>query len=411
MFYKGYRFHITVAGVLLFFIAGFYLQNRYLKHQLLELERVHWLLFSRVADHNFEELILNLDDHISPEDMFNSIDSVIFANFSGIYSPNDMIILFLNEKNELLHGYNTQRLKKRYSIDDADDFSLVSQIEHPSIGKAKVKVHNFMGKHNNQIHLFFHILWFLLCFVTIGFLVALWEKQRKAQKIRLDVLNNMVHEFKTPLTSVQLISEMIREQGSSLGEDKLNNYAMIIHQESDKMLHQVTQLLHTAYFDNIRIAFRMRYHNLHGLTEFFLSSYLSVFNESDIVVHRSYRAKNPVCSIDRSHYFNILTNLLDNARKYSGGKQAVICISSFNEGNKLFIEITDNGVGIAHKHLKHIFDRFYRVPQGNIREKSGYGVGLYYVKTVLKQMKSNIRVKSKPGQGTTFSISIRNIKT
>jgi signal transduction histidine kinase len=195
-----------------------------------------------------------------------------------------------------------------------------------------------------------------------------------------------------------------------MNDKKLKNYSMIIHQESNKMLHQVTQLLHTAYYDNIKIAFRMRNHNIHGLTEFFLASYLSVFNESDIKVQSNFRAINPICSIDRTHYFNVVTNLLDNARKYSGEKRPEICISTYNENNKLYIEFSDNGIGIDHKHLEHIFDRFYRVPQGNKHEKSGYGVGLYYVKTVLNQMKADIRVKSRPGQGSTFLISIRNKK-
>jgi len=408
MFYKGYRFHLAVVAVLLFFLSGFYLQNKYIKEHLKDYEQLHWFLFSYVLNQQFEEFITNTDDNVSASEVFASVDSMIFSIYSGVYSTDEIVLAFTDDNGKLLHGFNIDKLKKGVKAETSHKFYEVTQIEHPSFGTATIKILNLPKKNNRQILLFFHVLWFLICFITLGFLIILWEKQHKAQKIRLDVLNNMVHEFKTPLTSVQLISELIRHQGSSMNDDKLKNYARIIHQESDKMLHQATQLLNTAYYNNIKFGFRMRHHNLHGLTEFFLSSYLSVFNESDIKIHCDFKAKNPICLIDRTHYFNAITNLLDNSRKYSGEKRPEINISTYNENNKLYIEVSDNGIGIEPKHLKHIFDRFYRVPQGNKHEKSGYGVGLYYVKTVLKQMNADIRIKSRTGNGSTFLISIRN---
>jgi two-component system, OmpR family, phosphate regulon sensor histidine kinase PhoR len=102
-----------------------------------------------------------------------------------------------------------------------------------------------------------------------------------------------------------------------------------------------------------------------------------------------------------------MTNLLDNARKYSANSHAEVIISTYNAQNKLFIEISDNGTGIDSKYHKLIFDRFYRVPTGNVHDKSGYGVGLYYVKNILSKMNAKIRVRSRQGHGTTFTIQFK----
>jgi two-component system, OmpR family, phosphate regulon sensor histidine kinase PhoR len=230
------------------------------------------------------------------------------------------------------------------------------------------------------------------------------------QKIRLDVINNMTHEFKTPLTSLQLVSSMIMTQGSDMGEDKLKNYARIMHQECDKMLQQARQVLNAAYFEKGKFYLRKRHHNIHGLIKHVINSYQSVFGEGDIRITTNFQAQKVVVIVDRHHFANILTNLLDNAKKYTDDPIAYVQINTYNEGSQVVLEIEDQGMGIEQKHLKNLFDRFYRVPKGNIFDKSGYGVGLYYVKSIMKQMNAKIRVKSKPGVGSTFILYFKTKK-
>jgi two-component system phosphate regulon sensor histidine kinase PhoR len=314
--------------------------------------------------------------------------------------------ILTNEQDIILYYFGNSQKSLKEKIDRKNYFE-IETLRFNNRGEIIIWIQNRFAWQNRAILLFFTLLWISFCLVTLGFMVYIWEKQRRMQKIRLDVINNMSHEFKTPLTSIQLISEMILQHGPDLKDEKLKHYAGIIHQETDKMLQQAKQILNSAYYDQSKVILRKRIFNIHGLIEYILNSYTTVYNVNEISVSLSLSAGYPFVLVDRNHFINVLTNLLDNARKYSKNGHVHVCFKTYNVKNKIFIEVQDNGIGIETKYQNLIFERFYRVPSGNIHEKSGYGVGLYYVKTILKQMNADIRVKSKPGEGSVFIIQFK----
>ncbi len=414
MFYKGYRFHLIVVFVLLFFLTGFHFQFGYLKKQLNEMESLNLYLYKHMLGNQMDHFIEhNPDDYLvalfddNPGSFYYLIDSMVSENFSGFFKKKDVAFLITNNNGEVLYNVNCNIKNLTQKSLDNNDFFEAADVPMGKHGEFNILIPNLTKKRNQSILLFFMILWIMLCVVTLGFMIYMWEKQKRAQKIRLNVINNMMHEFKTPLTSIQLISEMIQQQGAGMKEQKLKNYAQIIHQECDKMLTQAKQILNTAYFSDVQFKLRMRKHNVHGLIKSVLASYEAIYSENEFKISTQFDAQIPYANIDRTHFQNVITNLIENARKYSKNAHSKLEILTYNDGNKILIEVKDNGIGIDHKHQKYIFDRFYRVNSGNVHEKSGYGVGLYYVKTILKRMKAHIRVKSKPDEGSTFIIHLR----
>jgi len=242
------------------------------------------------------------------------------------------------------------------------------------------------------------------------FVIATHNITKQEHKIFTDIIGNLTHEFNTPLTSIKLISEMIYKHGDSFEENKLKNYALIIQQETDKLLLQSKLFLNSAINEEGDYKPKLRLFNIHGIIEHTVKNTKNLYNSNDIEISLHLKANDDNCMVDRNHMINIITNLLENSKKYSKRIPVKVEITTRNEFNKLFIEIADNGIGIEENHLKHIFKKFYRVNTGNLHDKPGYGVGLYYVKTTLNQMNADINVKSKLGEGTKFTIELKNFK-
>jgi len=415
MFYKGYRIHFIIAALLAVFITGYFLQTSYVNKQLTEFERLNTFLYRHLLVNSFEEIANNEEIGTlyeqSPTVVFSMLDSIAFSHYRTCYHTENISYIFTNEEDSVLYSSQNYKTTRGFPlINPLPELIEVASVVLSNNKILKIKIPDNISSRNQNILWLFKLLWILLCVVTLGFIIYNWEKQKIMQRIRMDVLNNMSHEFKTPLTSIQLISEMLQQQGGAIQEEKIKKYASIIHQECNKMLKQTSQLLNTAYYEHTSFLLRNRNHNIHGLINFILGSYTVVFGENELKVSTNYKANKYIAKIDRTHFINVITNLLDNARKYSKSEASDVCISTYNESGKLIIEVSDNGIGIDSKYHKYIFDRFYRVPSGNLHNRKGYGVGLYYVKSVLKKMDTDIRVKSRLDQGTTFILQIKSIK-
>jgi len=397
------------------FALFFFLQIKYIKSQLTELELVNKFLYSHLLEGQFNERILSPNEINFNESQgvvfFEKIDSIITSRIQFYYSSDKIDYIIADEHDSSLYSPAGNKGKTPVSVHENPYFFEAARFVTGSGTLMKIMIPDTIKRQNEIILLFYKLLWVVLCVVSLGFMIFIWEKQRKMQKIRLDVINNMSHEFKTPLTSIQLVSEMIMQQGTSMREDKLKQYAGIIHQESNKMLQQATQILNSAYYDQSKFVLRNRNHNIHGLIDYVLNTYILVYSDKEIHISKKFNASNPVIAVDRNHFVNVMTNLLDNARKYAKGNHVNVTVSTHNEGSRLLIEVEDDGIGIEAKYQKMVFDRFYRVPSGNVHDKSGYGVGLFYVKTILSQMNADIRVKSRLGHGSVFILQFKSVKS
>ena len=186
-------------------------------------------------------------------------------------------------------------------------------------------------------------------------------------------------------------------------QEKIRKYASIIFKENKRLENQVERVLNVAKLDKEQVILDKELFNVHELLDEVKENF--EFNQTEIggTITLDCSALDHQIQADSVHITNVVYNLLDNAIKYCDGK-AKIHILTKNERNGLLIEVSDNGIGIKKENIKLIFDKFYRVPTGNVHDVKGFGLGLFYVKLIIEAHKGKIEVKSTIGKGTTFSI-------
>ena len=185
---------------------------------------------------------------------------------------------------------------------------------------------------------------------------------------------------------------------------KIKSYSSIILDENNRLQSQVEQVLQVAILESGKNQFKIKILNANRIIETVLCSFELRLKESNIIISENLDASNPYFMADRSHVINIFYNLIDNAIKYSS-KNPIINISTYNSHEYVVLSVKDNGIGISKEYQKNIFKNLYRVPTGNIQDVRGFGLGLYYVKTIVDQFGGKIDLISEPGVGSNFSIS------
>lgn len=225
---------------------------------------------------------------------------------------------------------------------------------------------------------------------------------RLSENIR-ELINNISHEFRTPVSSITLASNMIRK--GLPDETKNREYGDLIYAETQKLQRQVDGLLDLAAMEWEEFEFQKKECNLQEIVLEAISSVRMLADEKSGKIETVYPDEPLVMAIDRTHMVNAVANLLTNALKYSH-RNPEIRVRIFAEGEKTGIEIRDNGIGIAAKYHKSIFEKYFRVPTGDIHNIKGFGIGLSYVKQVVEGHGGRIRVESEPGKGSTFVISL-----
>jgi len=240
-----------------------------------------------------------------------------------------------------------------------------------------------------------------LFYKTIHLLIT----QKNLADIRSDLINNITHEFKTPLATVSLACEALVDPQLTDTKESSLKYVGIIKDENKRLQLMVENVLNASLFENGGLILEKTPLDFHELIRELLASFEMRLVDTKAVITTDLRAANFTLFGDKLHLRNAFSNLIDNAVKYSSDNP-VIKIKTYNSGNKFIVEVRDNGIGISKHHLKKIFDTFYRVPTGNIHDVKGYGIGLSYTKKIINLHDGKIMVESKAGKGTTFKIEL-----
>ncbi|MEM7161033.1 MAG: HAMP domain-containing sensor histidine kinase [Bacteroidota bacterium] len=254
-------------------------------------------------------------------------------------------------------------------------------------------------------------LWIFSSLILLGvvlffaYAMSVILKQKRLSEVKTDFINNMTHEFKTPISTISLSSEVLMHPNITQEPERLNQYAQIIQNENNRLKRQVDKVLQMATLEEDKIVLKKEPINLHDIIQkSVLTADLSI-KERQGEITMTLNANRHSLEGDVVHLTNIIYNLIDNAIKYTKTKP-IISICTSNEGKYFVFEISDNGIGIARENLKHLFDKFYRVPTGNVHNVKGFGLGLYYVKKMAEAHKGSVAVSSELNKGTKFILKL-----
>jgi two-component system phosphate regulon sensor histidine kinase PhoR len=256
-------------------------------------------------------------------------------------------------------------------------------------------------------------MWFFLVGIlavsVIFFAYAIFVilKQKKLSELQRDFINNMTHEFKTPIASINIAADVISNPESILEPSRILTYGAVIKQEVNRLNDQVDKVLQIARIEKSGFHLRLEMIDINAIIAQVVENCLA--NHGDTVLITTYLSDG-VGQIegDRMHLTNIFYNLLDNAVKYAGETPEIV-IKTVKKGSQVMVTVSDNGPGIGRVHQKRVFQKFYRIPTANVHDVKGFGLGLFYVKNICDAHRWKISLDPSPACGTTFKLEI-NVK-
>lgn len=233
--------------------------------------------------------------------------------------------------------------------------------------------------------------------------ILLLEKRIAAQTTAL--MNNMTHEFKTPITNISLAGKMLLRESAAATPEKVDQLTRVMLEENERLNKQVDQVLSMSALESKVLSPEMERIDLHTLIADTLRRFTLQIESKDGKVLTELNANESMVDGDVLMLSNAVGNLIDNAIKYAKG-QPQILVRTFNEGPAMIVEVSDKGIGIDKEYHHQVFVNYFRVPTGDVHNVKGFGLGLAYVKKVVELHRGNITVQSEPGQGTTFTIKL-----
>jgi two-component system phosphate regulon sensor histidine kinase PhoR len=251
----------------------------------------------------------------------------------------------------------------------------------------------------------------LVLLILIIFIVAIIIifRQKQLNTMKNYFVNNMTHEFKTPISTISLASQMLQDPGVGKTPETLKHISKVIRDETKRLSFQVEKVLQMAVFEREKSTLKMNEIQINSLIRDIIGNFSLKVTSKGGKITSNLKATNDLAFIDEVHFTNVIFNLMDNALKYSD-KPLLLTLETWNEKDNLLISIEDNGIGIHKEDLKRIFEKFYRVSTGNLHNVKGFGLGLAYVKKIVTEHKGSIKAESELNIGTKFIISIPTLK-
>jgi two-component system phosphate regulon sensor histidine kinase PhoR len=243
----------------------------------------------------------------------------------------------------------------------------------------------------------------LILIVAFYYTIATISRQKKLSVIKNDFISNMTHEFKTPISTISLAAEMLNDDSIIKTPEKQQRFVKMIRDENKRLSILVESILQTSILDKGEFKLKRSEVDVHDIINQAIQNTQLLIDQRHGTITKRLGAVNFVINADKVHLTNIIFNLIDNAIKYTKDSPAIL-ISTKDVENGIEISIKDNGIGISKENQRKIFDKFYRVPTGNVHNVKGFGLGLSYVQAVVQKHNGTIHVDSELGKGSTFKI-------
>ena len=255
------------------------------------------------------------------------------------------------------------------------------------------------------------LIFTLVLLVTFIFTIYIIFRQKKLTEIKNDFINNMTHEFKTPISTISLAAQMLQDPAVGKSPAMFKHISGVINDETKRLRFQVEKVLQISMFERQKAALKMKEMNANELIAGVVNTFALKAEKNNGTITSDLDADWPWVFVDEMHFTNVIFNLLDNAVKYKKPEgELQLHVKTWNESDKLYISIQDNGIGIKKEDLKKIVEKFYRVHTGNLHDVKGFGLGLAYVKKIIQDHKGAIRAESELNVGTKFIIVLPTLK-
>jgi len=248
--------------------------------------------------------------------------------------------------------------------------------------------------------LFLFIIVLVIAFYQI---IRMFINEKNLSEMKTDFVNNMTHELKTPIATLSLAADMLIKPEVNTTPCQVQRYARVIIDENNRLKNRVDQVLHITLVEKGEFQMKMKQVDVHRIIDESVKPYKLLIKQQKGKITKNYTASRTNIQGDPDHLENLISNLVDNAIKYSIGSPEIL-LETTNLDHGINIAVEDKGIGISQEHQKNVFRRFYRVSTGDVHDAKGFGLGLYYVKTVVEAHHGSITVKSQPGAGSRFMV-------
>lgn len=250
------------------------------------------------------------------------------------------------------------------------------------------------------------ILLVIVLLVTFIITIYVFVRQKKVSEIKNDFINNMTHEFKTPISTISLAAQMLQDPSIAKSPSMFGKLSGVITSETKRLRFQVDKVLQMSMFESRdNTSLKMKELDANELISGVINTFAVKVEQGNGKIISTLEAEDPFVYVDEMHFTNVIFNLMDNAVKYKRQDEPLVLnIHTWNANGNFMLSIQDNGIGISKENIKKIFDKFYRVHTGNVHDVKGFGLGLAYVKQIIQAHKGTIRAESEIGVGTNFII-------
>ena len=362
------------------------------RYDKLELEGIFKNIVSRTPIHDRvsnNEIRMNLDNELRARDINTKFEYGVFSD--------GLITKVKSDKFVERHGY-TYKVPLFTSDEETSDYDL-----YVSFPEKKEYILSTMS--------WILVLSALFVFIIIlAFGSAIYQliRQKQISEIKTDFINNMTHEFKTPIATINLAIDSIRNPRIIEDKEKVVRYAEMIREENKRMHAQVENVLRISKLEKNQLDLSKDVVDVHEVIENAINHFDLIIRNKDGLIESKYEAVQSEVVASKFHLTNVIMNVIDNAVKYSD-EAPKVHVSTENAGNYVVIKIRDEGIGMSKAVQRKIFDKFYREQTGNIHNVKGHGLGLSYVKSIVERHQGQVFVESEKGKGSTFTIKIPTI--
>ena len=373
------------------------LKNRYLYQRAL-VDEVVWQMIYHASDKPIQERVnfKNLDRYLKSGLIDNGIDlqyhfKVIDHDGQEVYRCPD---------------YNEEGGESSYSQP--------LFLNDPPARMSIVKVH-FPGKRDyifsSVSFMIPSMIFTFVLLITFIFTIYIIFRQKKLTEMKNDFINNMTHEFKTPISTISLAAQMLNDPAVGKSPAMFKHISNVINDETKRLRFQAEKVVQMSMFDRQKATLKMKELDVNELIKGVVNTFALKVERYNGKIDTELTAESPFVFADEMHITNVIFNLMDNAVKYKRPDVDLhLLVKTWNESGKLMIEVQDNGIGIKKEDLKKVFDKFYRVHTGNLHDVKGFGLGLAYVRKIIHDHKGTIRAESELNVGTRFIIALPLLK-